>query len=221
MSGIQVVGNLNNTTAAEVETNTKALRTVVRPDDYGSNGIYALAGVSGTLTSIAAAPSNVIFSFRTATSTSLITLVKQVRFSMFSLGTGFTAGSGHFDLDVARSFTAADSGGTNLLTGIVNKLRTSGMATTSASQINISTTTNLTNGTRTLDAQSLAQLSTAITATVNNQFIQPGTMLWDARVGEMPLVLAQSEGFVISAVLPATGTWGFNVNMIWEELASY
>jgi hypothetical protein len=33
--------------------------------------------------------------------------------------------------------------------------------------------------------------------------------------------MAQNEGWVIQANVPATGTWTFAVQAIWEELASY
>jgi len=35
------------------------------------------------------------------------------------------------------------------------------------------------------------------------------------------LVLANNEGFVIEATVPATGVWFFDVKVDWEELAAY
>jgi hypothetical protein len=36
-----------------------------------------------------------------------------------------------------------------------------------------------------------------------------------------PMVLAQNEGVVIRATVPATGTWGHGVTMAWSEVATY
>ena len=38
---------------------------------------------------------------------------------------------------------------------------------------------------------------------------------------ESPLVLAQNEGFVIRATVPATGTWQFGCTVTWTELTAY
>jgi hypothetical protein len=35
------------------------------------------------------------------------------------------------------------------------------------------------------------------------------------------LLLAQNEGFVVRATVPATGTWQFGVTVVWTEVASY
>lgn len=220
MSGISVVGNINNNTAAEVEVNTKALRTVIRPDDYGSLGIYKLGannGASAMAAGLAAAAP--IFSFRNSTTN--VYAIKKVYFAMNSGTTAFTAGEATFNLFAARSFSASDTGGTSVLpTSNSNKLRTS-MATTGAASILISATATLTAGTRTLDGQPLASLVAPIAATTWTQFVPQNTVLLDQRVGEHPLILAQNEGFVIQATVPATGVWFFAVNLDWQELAAY
>lgn len=221
MAGIQVVGNTNNTTAAEVEVNTNALRTVVRPNDYGSLGIYHEGANNGTTAMsaglAAAAP---IFSFRWGNASNLA-LVKRVLFEMGSGGTGFTAGSAQFNMFVARSFTVSDSGGSSILaTGNGNKLRTS-MGTTLLTDLRISATGTLTAGTRTLDVNPIGSISVPISATTSAQFVPVKSTLFDQRVAEYPLVLAQNEGFVIQATVPATGVWFFGVQLTWEELASF
>lgn len=221
MSGIQVVGSTNNTTAAEVETGTLAQRVVVRPDDYGSLGIYHQGANNGT-TAMAAglAAAAPIFSFRWSNASNLC-LVKRVLFTMGSGGTGFTAGSAQFNMFAARSFTVSDSGGTSILPATnSNKLRTS-MGTTLLGDARISATATLTAGTRTLDAQPIASISVPIPVTTSAIFIPANSTMFDQRVGEHPLVLAQNEGFVIQATVPATGLWFFSVQWTWEELASY
>lgn len=219
MSGIQIVGNANNTTAAEVEANTKALRTVIRPDDWGSLGIYKIGVTNGGSAMAAglgaAAP---IFSFRNSTAN--IYVVKRVLFDMAGTATVFTAGEALFTLFVARSFSASDTGGTGVVpTSNSNKLRTS-MATTGVADIRISATATLTAGTRTLDGQPLSSLAIPIGTAASVQYALNAALL-DQRVGEHPLALAQNEGFVIQATVPATGTWFFKVGVDWEELAAY
>lgn len=220
MSGIQLVGNTNSSTAAEVEVNTKAVRTVIRPDDYGSLGIYKLGannGASAMAAGLAAAAP--IYSFRNSTAN--IYVVKQVLLAMNSGTTGFTAGEATFNLFVARSFTASDTGGTSVLpSGNSNKLRTS-MATTGLADVRISATATLTAGTRTLDGQPLSTVVAPVPTTTWFQIVPINTVTLDQRVGEYPLVLAQNEGFVIQATVPATGVWFFSVNTSWEELAAY
>lgn len=217
MSGIQLVGNTNNTTAVEVEVNTKAARAVIRPNDYGSLGIYSLGAASGTMAAALAANSPV-YSFRWGNSTNL-GIVRKVIISAGGIG-AFTAGQATFQMLVARSFTASDTGGTSILpSGNANKLRTS-MGTTLLTDVRISATATLTAGTRTLDGQALGSLTGATTATAGTVILPP-TAIFEARAGEYPLVLAQNEGFVIQATVPATGTWTFSVSTEWEELASY
>lgn len=231
MSGIQIVGSTNNTTAAEVEQNTNAIRTTVRPEDYGSLGIFHLGannGTTGMTAGLGAASPIFSFCYRTTN----VVLVKRVLFEMGSL-TGFAAGSAQFNMFAARSFTAPDSGGTNLVPVSAdnrNKLRTSmfggsgssNFTTTPANYgVNISTTAALTVGTRTLDTNALGSISVSVPTTANFQIVPPKTTLFDQRVAEYPLVCAQNEGFVIQATVPITGTWVFSVQITWLELASY
>jgi len=224
MSGIQLVGNANSSTAAEVEANTKALRAVIRPDDWGSLGIYSQAGVSGTMAAGLGANAP-IFSFRNGNASNLI-IVKRVLFSAGNTSTNFTtAGICTFNLFRCTSFSASDTGGTQILPGSGGKLRTSMgsslLTVGNNSDIRISSTATLTAGTRTKDTQQLASIVTSIVTTAGSVIVQPATALFDARVGEHPLVLVQNEGFVIEATVPGVGTWTFTVKVDWEELSAY
>ena len=212
---VKIVGNAGPD--VEVETNTLAMRTVIRPDDYGSLGIYSLGAASGTMAAGlgAAAP---IYSLRYGSAN--LALVKKVILSVGDTATAFTAGIFTFQLFVARSFTASDTGGTSILpTANTAKLRTS-MATTGMTDIRISSTATLTAGTRTLDGQALASVTSSDPATAGQSPLAPWP-IFEARVGEYPLVLAQNEGFEIQATVPATGTWTFSVTTMWEELSTY
>src|SRR5215472_2047285 len=96
MAGIQIVGNTNNSTAAEVEVNTKALRAVIRPDDYGSLGIYSVSQASGVMAAGLAAGAN-IYSVNWSNASNFM-LVRKVIFSAGVSTTGFTAGVCTFNL---------------------------------------------------------------------------------------------------------------------------
>lgn len=204
---------------AEVEANTRALRTVLKPDDYGSLGIYAIGLTSGIMAAGLTAAS-VVYSFRFAPGGGNLAIVKRILISAGDTATAFTAGVVTFKAFVARSFSVSASGGTAAtLTGNNGKLRTS-MATTGLTDLRISSTAALTAGTRTIDAQEFASSSGSITATAGTPLTQP-IELWNPKPGDYPLVLATSEGFEIQATVPATGTWTFSVTTVWEELASY
>lgn len=223
MSGIQVVGNVNNATPAEVELNTKALRAVIRPNDFGSLGMYSIGGTSGTMAAGLASLSP-IFAWRYPAAN--LCLVKRVLMSAVGGATAFTAGTGLFNIVAARAFTVADTGGSDITpvaAANTSKLRTS-MATTGmvgAGNIRIASTGTLTAGTRTLDAQPLGSLACLCSATASIVMVPQQTPLFYQAVGEYPLVLAQNEGFIVQATVTATGTWAFAVQVYWEELASF
>lgn len=213
---IQIQGNSG--TILEVEANTRALRVVHRPDDYGSLGIYNKAMTSGTMAAGLAVAAN-IYQFRWSNATNLC-IIRKIRISAGNAGTGFTAGAGIFNLFPARSFTANGSGGTaGTLTGNNGKLRTS-MGTMLVGDVRISSTAALTAGTWTLDTDPIAAVTTGVQATAGVQILPPTDLFYHAD-NEMPFVLAQNEGFTIQATVPATGTWTFSVQTEWEELASF
>lgn len=202
----------------EVEANSKAARFTPKPVDWGSLGIYSLGATSGTMAAALAANSPV-FSFRWGNASNLA-VVKKILLSAGNTATAFTAGICIFQLFIARSFTIADTGGTSVLpSGASNKLRAS-MGTTLLSDARISSTATLTAGTRTLDAQPVGAIGVSEPATAGTPILQPQP-LFIALAGDYPIVLAQNEGFVIQATVPATGTWTFSVQVQWEELASY
>lgn len=65
------------------------------PVDYGLGGCYQLTSKSGTMAAGLAANAP-IYSFRWTSSTKLA-LLRRIRFSAYSLGTGFTAGVAVFE----------------------------------------------------------------------------------------------------------------------------
>jgi hypothetical protein len=207
----------NGGTNAEVETNTRAMRVVVRPNDWGSLGSYAKGLTSGVITAGLAAAASV-YQFRWSSASNLC-VVKRVRISAGGI-TAFTAGVVSFQLFVARSYTVNGSGGTaGTLTGNNGKLRTS-MGTTLLGDVRIISTVALSAGTWTLDTDPIATLSTSTTATAGT-VMASSTDLFFHPNSEYPLILAQNEGLNIQATVPATGTWTMSVQTEWEELASF
>jgi hypothetical protein len=187
---LQIQGNSG--TVAEVEQNTRALRAVLRPNDYGSLGIYSMSAVSGNMSAGLTANSP-IFSFRWTDATRLA-LLRRVLFSAGNTGTAFTAGVASFQLFAARSFTASDSNGTALtVSGNNGKLRTS-MGSSLIGDLRIASNTTLGVGTRTLDASPLGTISAGIPANAGQPIINPGVALFGTAAGDHPYVMAQNEG---------------------------
>lgn len=214
----QLIG-FTQTNTLEVEAGTKAARVTLRPEDYGALGSYSLSGASGIMAASLAANSPV-YSFRWGDATRFA-LLKRVTISLGCDTVAFAAGSIILNMFIARSFSVADTGGASILpTGSGNKLRTTGMGTTLASDIRMSATATLTAGTRTKDGQACASLVTGAPAVAGQQLLIP-TAIWDQRPGEHPLFLAQNEGFVIEATVPITGTWKFGVKTDWLEVTAY
>lgn len=214
---IQLQGNTG--TVLEVETNTRALRVTTRPIDVGALGTYAGAWKTGTIAAGMAA-NGTIFSVRWTHASNLM-LLRNLTFAMSSLSTAFTAGVGSARLIAARSFTASDSGGTaSVPTGNSQKRRTS-FGNTLIGDLRIASTGVLTAGTRTLDGTELSNIMFAV-GTATNTVYCPATTLWSPNFsGEWPLVLAQDEGFLVQATVPATGTWQAQINLEWAEVASF
>jgi hypothetical protein len=216
----QIAGNTIGN-ILEVDALTHAAHVTLQPEDFGSLGIFSLGSSNGA-TQMAAgiAASSPIYSFRWGNASNLA-LVKRVLLSVGAGATAFTAGVATFNMIAARSFSVSDTGGVSILpSGNQNKQRTSGMGTTLLTDARISQTATLTAGTRTKDAQALASIVAGVPATAGTQILLPYP-IFDQRPGEHPLVLAQNEGFVIEATMPATGTWFFGVKVDWVEIASY
>lgn len=216
---IQVQGN--NGTVAEVDgTVYRAMRTTLRPIDYGAYGSYRMSLLSGTMAAGLAANAE-IFQFRWSDASRLC-VVSAITFDGLSgSATAFAAGFGKVDAVIARSWTADGSGGSAAtLTANNNKRRTS-MGPTLLGAARIASTAALTAGTKTLDTHAIGQYSAAFGTATSTQWI-PQTQLFHQVGGvESPLILAQNEGFVVRATVPATGTWQFGVTVCWTEVESY
>ena len=216
---IQLQGNSG--TVAEVDgTNFRAMRGTLRPIDYGALGSYRMSLLSGTMAAGLAANSEVV-QFRWSDATRLCVVTSIIFDGLSGSATAFAAGFGKVDLMVARSWTADGSGGSAAtISGNNQKQRTS-MGTTLLGAARIASTAALTAGTKTLDTQSLGQYSAAFGTGTSVQWIPQFDLFHIDPGGEHPLVLAQNEGFVVRATVPATGTCQFGVTVCWTEVASY
>lgn len=204
---------------AEVDSNSKAVRVSARPLDFGGQGSFQIVSKSGTMAAGLSGDSP-IYSFRNAHA-SLIVVVRRITLAAWSLGTGFTAGIGRFELYIGRSWSGADTGGTtDTITTNNGKLRTSMASIGALAEIRHSATATLSAGTRTLDTQPQSELTVAVTNATNTVFC-PTSDLLRRDPFEYPLIISPSEGFVIQATVPATGTWTWAIKTQWDEVASF
>ena len=216
--GIQIQGN--GGVIADVDGTTfRALRITARPINYGTLGMYRLGMHSGTMAAALAANSE-MFQWRWPDATNL-GIVYKASISAGANVAATAAALGSFVMAIARSWTAAGTGGTRaVVTGNISKLRTS-MGTSLMNDAGISTTGALTAGTKTIDhattnlgAVSFGIGTGAITTALNLTFL-PNTSLFDADgEGMHPIVCVQNEGFVIrngTVAFPAGMTWVFAV----------
>jgi len=207
--------------SAIVDPTFQAIRFSERPPEI--LGSYQYAITSGALTTVAAGGLVYSFRFNPSTTTNLL-MIRRVEIG-FATTTAFgTAQSLQYSMQIARSFTAVDSGGTSgaFTQANTGKLRTSmptSQMSLTGSNIQIATTAAMSAGTRTLDTQPIAYLAGASTAI--------GTALTSAPIyqhqsGDYPLILAYQEGFIINNVqtMGATGVINLTVNVEWMELSA-
>lgn len=123
---------------------------------------------------------------------------------------------------MARSFTAAGTGGgTATITTNNAKLKTS-FPTTAVGEIRVATTAALGAGTKTLDAQPVGMGLGSITVTAGDVILPP-TVIYDAMcdTDQYPIILSANEGLIIRATVPATGTWTGGFSIVWDEYDGY
>lgn len=216
---IQIQGNSG--TVMEVSgTGFRAIRMEKRPLEYGVLGSYSLSMLSGTIGAGLAANAE-IFQFRWTDSTRLCAVHEVIIDGLGGSATAFAAGFAKVDCLIARSFTAAGTGGaTATLTGNNQKLRTA-MGSTLLGEARCASTAALGAGTKTLDSQAIGQYAFTVGTTASVQYINQLALFSDDTFGDHPIILTQNEGFVVRATVPATGTWQFGVTVRWTEVASY
>lgn len=220
IAGIGQFDNIN----AQVDPMHRALRMNIRPPDAGFLGSYSQSFASGVMAAGLAAGSPV-FSFRWSF-TPFIVIIRKVRITAGTDSTAFAQGSVILDLIRATSFTVQDTGGATISLVGKSGVRATRMA---ASQIQIAAsaigniaiagTATLTAGTRTLDSNPLGVLVSSVGAVPANGVILPPGLLWDGSdPRKVDLELANNEGLVVRATVPATGTWKFGIDIDWDEV---
>lgn len=200
-----------------------SMQVTPRPRDVVTSGcgVYSLAVTTGEVAAGISAASE-IAQFRWVPTTSgKVARVHKVTIGAASRGTGFTAGEALVSLKMARSFSAAGTGGgTATLTTNNGKLRTA-MGTTELSSLRIATTAALGAGTKTFDAQPLKELVAGVSNATFTQFIGAGgnhAVLFEAGPASEPITLATSEGFSVLVTVPATGVWKASLCIEWSEM---
>lgn len=184
-------------------------------------------GVTTGIIPAALAANSELFQFRNASSTKLarinrITLSAAVTTTFFAAGVPV-----ELALFKSTGWSGAGTLGTAVAPAALLKRRTRMDSSVIASgDIRIATTAALGAGTKTLETLSLATVLAAgpITASLDGQFIAPGTVLWQCYAGddEHPLILGTNEGLsIVSVAVPGTGTWRLGVNVDWGEVAAY
>ena len=207
-------------TVLTVDPTFVAARTSDHPPEI--LGAYQMGLTSGLLTAVAAG--GTVFSFRWAPPTSTqLCLVRRVEIG-FATTTAFTtAQSLQYSMQVARNWSASDTGGTAALFTQTNTAKMRTTMPTSAfaggGQIMIATTAANTAGTRTLDTQAMAFTQGSSTAVATTLLSNP---VWQHQTGDYPLILANNEGFIINNVqlMGAAGVINLVVNVEWMELAA-
>jgi|SRR6185503_14192982 len=181
-------------------------------------GAYRMGMVSGTIAAGLAANSPV-WALRYGGVN--FALVRKINISAANAGTAFTAGVANFQLFAARAYTInASSGTAATLTGNNGKLRTT-FGTNNLADLRIAATGALSAGTWTLDAQPLRNLTAGVVATAGAQIVAPTVLYQRDAADDFPVVLAQNEGLVIEATVPATGTWVLSVDVQWDEVVTF
>lgn len=220
MSWLHRVLGKDGVTQLAVDSQNFAARVVARPSPVGTHGAFSLSATSGVMAAGLAANAE-IFQFRW-TNAAVQQHLRSVRLEAGNAGTAFAAGVATFSMRLARAWTVDGTGGTALtFTGSDQKKR-SAFATTlapSGTSVRIASTAALTAGTKTLDSNDFAGLTTGVQAVAGVTLLTPGTYLWERNTAdEWPCIFTQNEGFVIRATVPITGTWTFNIDMEWSEI---
>lgn len=222
-----IEGGVSGSLTGVGSENANGLHIISKPQAYGTLGHYQVAVQTGAIGAGMAANGE-LFQLRWTDSTRLC-LIQKISCNGIIATTAFAAGALTVRASIARSWSASGTGGTALtLTGDQASLRTS-MGASLVGDARVSTTAALGAGTKTLDTQDIGMITShtsagtsAATPIVGSVFL-PVSDLFECDVadGEHPIVLAQNEGIVIRATVPATGVWTAGFTIKWAEVAAF
>lgn len=208
----------SSTTLLTVDPTFVAARISDHPPEI--LGAYSMGLTSGALTTAAAG--STVFSFRWAPATTTqLCMVRRIEVGFATITAFGTAQSLVYSMQIARNWTASDTGGTAAAFSQTNTSKQRTAMPTSAfaggGQIMIANTGANSAGTRTLDTQAMAFASGSSTAIGTTM---PQTPLFQHTPGDYPLILANNEGFILNNVttMGATGVINLFVNIEWMEL---
>lgn len=208
----QIVG-ADGSTIVKIDPSFGALRVTPRPLE--ALAWLQISAKSGALTTVTGSTANLVFALRNG-GTNLY-LVRKIQIGYITT-TGYTAAQYQdFGAYIARSYTAASSGGTAItISGNTNKLRTS-LATLTTPDCRISTTAALTAGTLAVDTNPIGVYGNwCAAATAGAGFGL--TTIFDQGPGDYPLVLGNQEGLVICPIT-TMGAAGVGFLTVMVEVA--
>lgn len=222
--GIQIIGN-GGTIIGGGEEGRKAMHVAQFPS--GGNH-YRYSGYTGTIGAALAANSE-LFQFRFLSGTKTYALVTKIEFEGMGIVAVATAtGPLGFEAVPARAWTVAGSGGTRIAVSADNLQLETAIGNSQANDIGISTTGALTVGTKSLDANAIGGVlggvgTAAVTAYGPTSIVQPGMLFEAYQNGDMPLVLANQEGFAIRTTHagPASLTYVARFGISWREVTAF
>lgn len=220
MSFLQRLLGKDGSTQLAVDSTHFAARISGRPMHLGpSGGSFSLGFLTGTMAAGLAAGAE-IFQFRWVHATAKC-IIRSINISAGGIG-AWTPGFGAFQLKFARSWTADGSGGSQILFATNDSKKRTDFPTTlltGTGGVRISTTAALGAGTKTVDSNSLACHTFGVVNTAGWTLGAIGVPIWQRNThDEYPIVLETNEGIVITATVPATGTWTAGVQIEWAEL---
>lgn len=197
--------------------NNKAQRVQILETDYGSTGgSYSMAMKSGLLTLIAAKTDTAghMAAFRNGSAT-LEVIVDRIR-AKWVTTTGFTSAQViGMQLFMARSYTAAHTGGTAATITTNNGKKRTAHPTLADIDMRIGDTAALTAGTHTLDAQPFRSDGTQELADGAGVIKKSFELLFEPAPGTGGILLAQNEGFVLTNTVlgGAAGVWNVHLEV--------
>lgn len=221
-----IQSGVSGSTLMTVDPTYAAARVSPRPIEQ--LGTYLVSARTGNYTGVGA--NTPMFSMRFvagSAGTAQIAIIQRITMNWILTTAFSTAQEVAFGAYVARSFSASDSAGTQIVvSGNNQKNRTSAQTSQIATNgdMRISSTAALTAGTRTLDSQAfgIAQSWCGSTLLTTGVYLPQQITLYEEFPGDTPLILQSNEGIVINNLVAfgATGVIVASVNIEWTESAA-
>lgn len=240
----QIAGNAN-AGPAEVELNTLALRTVVRPQDLRYLGSYGIAMPVADTPSSLAQISNIGMSALYNPAPDKVVAIKRVRASLVVVTAAPSASIATLQLQVTRGVTIFGTAGTVLPNGqTTNQMPVKLRSTMPNSETQVIIQASLSAGTGkgifngqgagsnapqlpTADNETLGSVAFPITANIGTGIsnipssadVGAGADLFDWKVHNAPIMLGPQDGIEVTLTFGSTTTSvaHVNVNWMWDE----